>query len=205
MLISFEGIDFAGKSTQIELLCQFLESIGKSYRVVREPGGNSVSEAIRAVILDNKHATMIAEAELLLYAAARVQLVKSDIIPLLAELDVVICDRYYDSTTAYQGFGRGLDRSFITALNAFATGKLVPDRTYFLDLSVDESYARRSAKAGHENDRLEAAGREFFERVRGGYLKIAEEEKARFRVLNAARLADEIHRDIISDIKKAAL
>lgn len=202
MLVTFEGIDFAGKTTQIGKLCQFLESVGKTYRVVREPGGNSVSEAIRAVILDTKHEAMIAEAELLLYAASRVQLVKSDIIPLLREVDVVICDRFYDSTTAYQGYGRGLDRAFIGALNNFAAAGLVPDITFFLDITVEESYARRAAKAGHENDRLEAAGKEFFERVRDGYLSLAREE-ARVRVVDAARPPEEIHSDIILAIKKA--
>jgi dTMP kinase len=204
MFITFEGIDFAGKSTQIALLRQFLEARGKTVHVVREPGGNTVSEAIRDVILDTKHNTMLPEAELLLYAASRVQLVKSDILPMLAAGDIVICDRYYDSTTAYQGYGRGLDLEFIHKLNTFASVANVPDFTFYIDVTVDESYKRRTAKAGHENDRLEAAGREFFERVRLGYLELAKSEP-RFKKIAGEAPVEAIHEDIISHIKKAAI
>ena len=199
MFITFEGIDFSGKSTQIKLFTEKLDQLNKSYMMVREPGGLELCEEIRETILDNKHSDMTPETELLLYSASRAQLVIQKIKPALNSYDYIIGDRFFDSTTVYQGFGRQLDIEFIKQLNQFATRQLTPDITFLLDVSVEESYERRKS-AGRSEDRIEKAGTQFFTRVRDGYLVLAANEK-RIHVLDGTKPADEIHNKIMETIK----
>ena len=187
MFITFEGIDLSGKSTQCKLLKEYL--MGKGYDVIllREPGGTDISERIREVLLDRKSDGIVPLAEFFLYSAARAQLVEQIIRPALAEGKVVICDRYDDSSTAYQGFARGLGVEKIENINEIATGNLIPDLTFFIDISVEESLKRLKV-AGKLQDRMEAEGRKFFNLVRDGYLQLAtkhnDSEKGRFKTLN---------------------
>lgn len=199
MLITFEGIDGSGKSTQITLLKQFLDSYqGERVSVFREPGGNSVSEHIRSLLLDDKQAIQPV-TELLLFSAARAQLIADDVKPRLERNEIVILDRFYDSSTAYQGYGRqALGISDIKKLNQIAALGLVPDITFYLRLSLDEAEKRRE---GTSKDRMEQAGRDFYFRVIDGFDRMAEEE-ARFCTIDAALPIDEIHQMIIARIRK---
>lgn len=181
VLVTFEGGEGSGKSTQIRLLAARLTAAGFSVRALREPGGTSVGEAVRAVLLDPEHDGIDPRAELLLYEAARAQLVAEVIEPALDAGEVVICDRFFDSTTAYQGYGRGLPLDEVRALNMSATGGLVPDRTLVLD--VDPAVGLIRATVGGA-DRLEREDGAFHERVRAGFLAIASDEPERVRVIN---------------------
>jgi dTMP kinase len=144
MFISFEGIDFCGKTTQINLLKKYLENIGRRVEIIREPGGTAISEKIREILLNKKHLEMCDETEIFLFSAARAQVVREVIRPLIARGCVVIADRFHDSTTAYQGFGRGLSADAVKKINEFATGGTIPDLTFYLRLSVEESTKRKN-------------------------------------------------------------
>lgn len=191
MLITFEGLDYSGKSTQIKLLANRLRSTRHEVRVVREPGGTPVGERIRAILLDAQSTGMTPVGEFLLFSASRAQLVESVIKPELAAGKVVICDRFYDSSTAYQGFGRGIPLDAICTVNALATDCLIPDLTFFIDIPLDE-VERRIRERREGKDRIESSGRAFYERVRAGYLHLAGEEK-RFHVLDGMKSIEEIH------------
>ncbi len=177
--ISFEGIDFSGKTTQIKLLLDRLGEYDVKPVIVREPGGTPISEKIRDILLSPVHSEMIDKTEILLYEAARSQLVHQKIAPLLREGNYVIADRYYDSTTAYQGYGRGLNLNVVRTLNQFATSGLKPFRVFFIDISPEEARKRQIA-AGHSPDRLESGGLNFFAKIRNGFLELCKEEPARF-------------------------
>jgi len=195
VFISFEGLDFSGKSTQIGLLTEHLQSKGIRFELIREPGGTQISERIREILLDLKHKEMTNICELFLYSAARHQLVKQKIKKSLEKGTSVIADRYVDSTTAYQGYGRQLPLSFINQLNRIATEDLIPDLTFFLDLTYDDMIKRKDLRLS-DTDRLETQGREFFERIRSGYLQIAESNKERFKVIDANRAVQHISEEI---------
>ena len=198
IFITFEGIDGSGKTTQITALIQHLEKVGIPYQLFREPGGTEIGEKIRDILLDKKHDNMLPMTELLLYSASRYQLTKSQIIPALDSGKVVICDRFYDSTTAYQGFGRGIDLDFILRLNAAATDSLVPDKTFILDISLEE----RQLRFGNKNlDRLEQEALDFHKRVRDGFLKMAMNEPERFIVLEGNRSPEELSNEIWKTVK----
>jgi dTMP kinase len=169
LLISFEGIDGAGKTTQINLLSKYLESKGLSVVVLREPGGNDVSESIREILLSAKN-SINPKTELLLFEAARSELVHSVIIPALENGKIVLLDRFYDSTTAYQGFGRGLPLDDISKLNDIATSGLKPDLTFFLDIPLEVSKERSKKR---DLDRIELSGSVFFERIIEGFRHLA--------------------------------
>lgn len=194
--ISFEGIDFSGKSTQIKLLLQHLAAIGLNAEVFREPGGTKISEQIRHLLLSPENNEMSNRAELLLYSAARAQLVEEVLVPVLKNGAHLIADRFFDSTTAYQGFGRQLDMAFIRQLNDFATDGLKPYRTILIDVKPETAMHRRKL-AGRSNDRLEAENLRFYQRIREGYHQIADAEKQRFMVIDGERspqtIAAEIH------------
>lgn len=192
LFLTFEGIDGSGKSTQIEYLEKDIQKTGLDHIFIREPGGSSISEQIREVLLRQRNQEMVAETELLLFAAARAQLVAEVIKPALEQGKIVISDRFYDSTTAYQAYGRQMDLAFIQQLNAYASQGLEPDLTFYLDLKVDSALARLADRS-HKTDRIDEAGRDFMTRTRQGYLKIAEENPQRFMVLAADRPADEIY------------
>lgn len=192
-LVTFEGGEGAGKSTQIRLLADRLAASGYRVRLLREPGGTAVGEAVRSILLDTAHAGMDPRAELLLYEAARAQLVGEVIEPALESGEIVLCDRFYDSTTAYQGFGRALDVQRVGDLNELATGGLRPDLTIVLDIDPRAGVTRATA---HGADRLEAEGDSFHELVRSGFLEIAAREPERVIVIDGARSVDDVASDV---------
>ena len=184
VFITFEGVEGCGKSTQLRRVAERLSAVGMAVRELREPGGTAAGEAIRGILLDRGHAGLDARAELLLYEASRAQLVAEVIDPALQAGEVVLCDRFYDSTTAYQGFARGLPAKEIERLNAFATGGTVPDLTIVLDIETDEGLQRATGSAVGA-DRLESEALSFHERVREGFLAIARAEPERALVIPA--------------------
>jgi len=210
MLISFEGIDGSGKSTQVYLLKTYLHTRGIEALVLREPGGVALAEKIRALLLESKqdiHST----AELLLFAASRAELCETLILPALRKGTVVILDRFYDSTTAYQGFGRGLDLNVIATVNRIASFGLVPALTFYLDILPEDALLRKFSEKslplafGKDElplDRMERSGLDFYRRVREGYLTLARQEPERFVQLDALRPVSDLHREIVSHLQK---
>jgi dTMP kinase len=204
--ITFEGVEGAGKSTQCRLLADALAARGREVLVTREPGGTPLGEELRALV---KHfqgpGGIVPEAELLMFCAARAQIVRQTLLPLLCRGGVVICDRFADSTTVYQGFARGLDPAVIRTLQTFATAGRMPDLTFVLDLDADAGLARTKARAeaNAHTDRFEQEGRAFHETIRAGFLKLAAAEPGRFRVLSAARPPDELHRLVLAEVDNA--
>ena len=194
MFISFEGLDFSGKSTQVGLLADTLSLSGAKTLVLRDPGGTAIGERIRAVLLDREVLDMSDYTELFLFSASRSQLVQQIIKPALQNGTIVVCDRFYDSTTAYQGWGRGLSLDAIKTINKVAANGLVPAITYFIDIPVSEIELRMvRQKAGA--DRMEMSGRAFYERVREGFLQLAKEEP-RFEVIDGRMSIKEIRQKI---------
>ncbi len=201
MFISFEGIDGSGKSTQLALLREWFEQRGHTVVALREPGATVLSEDIRTIVLSNKQ-NITPMAELLLFSAARVQLVEKVIRPALEQQSVVLCDRYVDSTTAYQGSGRELNMEYVALCNRLATGGVMPDVTFFIDVPYEEAQLRMNFHSAHaEPDRMEKSGRVFFERVRLGYLTIARSEPHRVVVLDGMQSREIIHEHIISHVR----
>jgi len=195
IFVTFEGIDYCGKSLQLELLSQKIVNHGRLVSVIREPGGTVISEKIRDVLLKNEHNQMNSVTEILLYSAARSQVVSEKIVPHLNDGKIVLCDRFFDSTTAYQGYGRGIDLKFVENINRVATQNISPDITYLLDISVDV-YHERQNKINAEPDRMEAEGNVFFEKVRQGFLTIARQNTDRFVIIDGSKSIPEIE-DII--------
>lgn len=185
IFITFEGVEGCGKSTQVEVLREYLEAKGVEVVCTREPGGTPIAEAIRRVLLDPAHGAMSPAAELLLYEAARAQHVTERIRPALAAGAVVICDRFADSTTAYQCAGRGLGRDVVAQLHGIATGGLRPDITFVIDLPAALGLSR-AAKTGMP-DRIEREALAFHERVRAEFLRIASEEPDRIQIVDGTR------------------
>lgn len=194
MFICFEGIDGSGKSTQARLLVTRLEEQAQDVLLVREPGGTRISDSIRHILLDNDHEEMDERAESLLYLAARAQLVTEKIVPALKQGFIVISDRYTLSTFAYQGYGRGIDLAHLIQANDLATGGLVPDMTIILDIDPKTALKRREHSG---NDRIESAGVIFQEKVRTGYLELAASTAGQIEVVDAARTAPEVEKDIL--------
>lgn len=191
--ITFEGIDGSGKSTQVALLEARLQALGKTVAVVREPGGTELSERIRTLLLDHRSRNLSERAEALLFSTARAQLVHEVIIPALEEGAVVLCDRYADSTIAYQGYGRELPLKEIITTQEFATNHLRPDLRVLLDLAVDLAAERRLGSCA---DRMESAGRAFQERVRQGYLTLAHAAPEEWLVVEGSRPVEKIAAEI---------
>lgn len=200
MFITFEGIDFCGKSTQVELLKRFFEDQNKRVEIIREPGGTEISEMVRSILLDKKLYHMVMETEIFLFSAARAQLVREKIRPYLNQGIYVISDRFHDSTTAYQGFGRGLDIESVNHINNLAIGDTIPDITFFVDITVEEANKRKSMLQNFDPDRIEVSDSLFYERVRAGYLYIAD-RNSRMKVINGMKSIEEIHNDILEEIK----
>lgn len=199
--LSFEGSEGCGKSTQISLLRQRLEQEGQSVVVLREPGGTAVGEEIRHLLQHAKAGEgMTPEAELLLFAASRAQIVREKILPLLAAGTFVILDRFLDSTTVYQGMARGLPLESVRAINAFATGGTLPQMTLVLDMDPALAHQRIHA-SGREFDRMESLPLSFFEKVRQGYQQLAQEEPQRVLLIDAARTPEVIHEDLWTRIQ----
>ena len=202
MFISFEGIDGSGKSTQLAMLRSWLEQRGNTVVTVREPGATHLSESIREILLSNKQA-ITPTAELLLFSAARTHLVETVIRPTLEAGSVVLCDRFVDSTTAYQGYGRLLDLQEVQLCNTLATHHVMPSVTFYIDVPYDEAQVRMQFHpTSAEPDRMERSGRAFFERVRAGYLAIADAEPQRFITVNGVQDRAEIHRQIVSHMEE---
>ncbi len=196
--VTFEGIEGCGKTTQIRLAALWLKERGIPFLTTAEPGGTPLGLKIREILLNRGAWTIGAEAELLLFAAARAQHVRETILPALAEDRWVLCDRFADATLAYQGFGRGLDRAFIRTLNAFSALTLRPDMTILFDTPVETGLDRaRKRTAGIRpeaaEDRFEQEERAFHERIREGYLTLAAEDPERFRIIDGAAGIDTIH------------
>ena len=194
--ISFEGIDGSGKTTQINILKNKLENNNFKVMVFREPGGTDTTEKIRDIILDTKN-SISKESELFLFLAARAELVKKVIQPALNNDCFVICDRYIDSTVAYQGYGRNLDLEIIKKMNSFATSNLFPSFTFYLDINPNIMNVRMS---NNENDRIEQEHSSFFKDVRNGYL-ILEKNEERFIKIDAGRSIDSISKDIWNQLE----
>lgn len=193
--ITFEGLDGSGKTTVLNFIEQRLHQRRIPILVTREPGGTRIGDEIRQILLKTSHRGMVAKTELLLYAADRAQHVQERILPALRQGRVVLCDRYIDATLAYQGYGRGFDLDWIERLMEFATDGLKPDLTIVLDLDVAEAQARLRRRnagiSGTGHDRLDAETVEFHERVRRGYLALAQREPQRIKVISAAGTVEE--------------
>ncbi|NIW80291.1 MAG: dTMP kinase [Calditrichae bacterium] len=199
--ISFEGIDFSGKTTQIKRLIAGLKKENIEVKLVREPGGTVISEKIREILLDATYREMEAHTEILLYSAARAQLVHQKILPLLKAGEYLIADRFFDSTTTYQGYGRSLNIAFVKQLNQFATSNLVPYKTFFIDISPEEA-VRRKEKAGIKSDRLESEDISFYQSIRKGFKKLCEENPERFVTIPGQGSVEEVSHLIEDTIKQ---
>jgi dTMP kinase len=200
-LLSFEGSEGCGKSTQIALLAAHLKSQGQAVEVLREPGGTAIGEQIRHLLQhSNEGQTLTPEAELLLFAASRAQLVREKVRPLLETGVFVILDRFLDSTTVYQGIARGLPPASVQAINDFAVGSTLPHLTILLDLDTETAWSRIQA-TGRELDRMESQPRAFFEKVRQGYLQQAKAEPERIVIVDAGRSPEAIHASLLTLIE----
>jgi len=195
-LLSFEGSEGCGKSTQIALLRTRLEAAGRAVVVLREPGGTELGESIRHLLQHAKEgAAMTPETELLLFAASRAQLVREKIRPLLEAGTFVILDRFLDSTTVYQGIARGLPLESVRAINHFAIGGTLPHLTLVLDMDSATAW-QRIHQSGRELDRMESQPQSFFEKVRQGYLEVAQAESARVKIIDASATPEIVHENI---------
>lgn len=193
--ITFEGCEGSGKSTQIELFRKYLENKGVEYLFVREPGGTEISEKIRAIILDVENSKMTDEAEALLYASARAQLIKEKILPALNSGKLVLCDRYIDSSFAYQAYARGLGMDFISKINSYAIENCMPDKTVFLNISSKDAFLRKGG--ADKDDRIELSGADFHQKVYEGYLKVAKIYPDRFLLIDCLGEKQQTHQNII--------
>lgn len=203
LFISMEGPDGAGKSTQIEMLRKYLEDKGYEIVITREPGGTVISEAIREVILNKEYKEMCPNTELLLYAAARAQLVSEVIRPALEAGKAVICDRFLESSVVYQGIARGLGIERVYAVNDYALEGLRPHLTILLDLDAKEGLRRKKQQA--ELDRMEAEGLEFHQKVAEGYRILAGREPERIMKISATLPKEDIHAKIVLAIEERIL
>ncbi len=199
MFISFEGVEGSGKSTQARMAAEALKNEGRRVVLTSEPGGTPISQGIREVLLDSSHGAMEPVTELLLYAAARRQHLYELILPALDEGKVVITDRFSDSTSAYQGTGRGLEMGLIRELDRMVTGGLKPDLTLILDIDVEEGLMRN--RGAGKRDRLELEDVEFHKRVREGFLDIANNEPERVKLVQVGGDKDEVHARVMAVIK----
>jgi dTMP kinase len=200
MFITFEGLDLTGKSTQAKLLHYYFKKNNIKSILLREPGGTVISEKIRKILLDKEHLEMFPLTEFLLFSAARAQLVDEVIKPALKKGVIVLCDRYHDSSTAYQGYGGKLDLKKVLLVNNFATSGLNPDITFFFDLNPAEAF-KRHKKRGSSKDRMEQKNIAFYNRVFKGYKELALKYE-RFIVIDASKSVELIHKQIIRVVKR---
>lgn len=198
--ITVEGTDGAGKSTQIELLVKYLQNNGFEVVVTREPGGTSISEKIREIILDVENSEMSDITEALLYAASRAQHINQKIKPAVENGKVVICDRFVDSSIAYQGYARGLDMSLIEDVNMYAVDGMVPDATLFFDIKPEIGIARK--KNVQSLDRIEKEALDFHYKVYNGYKELLEKYPQRIKRIDAEKDVEEVHAQVVEVLKE---
>lgn len=198
--ITFEGCEGVGKTTQVDRLKRYLEKSGQPALFLREPGGTVISEKIREMLLSKENDKMNGKCEALLYSAARAQLLGEVVAPALEKGSIVVCDRFTDSTFAYQGAARGLGVDFIDELNKLTCGDIVPDVTVFLDLHPREAFARKGG--ADKNDRLESQSIEFHEKVYLGYKEIASRYPERFICIDASKDADGVWEEVIALLRR---
>lgn len=201
--ITFEGCEGVGKSRQVKMLEEYLQKNNVKYYLTREPGGTKISEQIRKIILDGNNVEMSDEAEVLLYAASRAQLVNEELLPRIENGELVICDRYLDSSLAYQGKARGLGYEFVEKCNSYSIQRLMPDCTVFLRLPPEEAFKRKGGV--DKTDRLELSGLEFHNKVFEGYNELAEKDPQRFAVIDASGSKEQTHAKIIDALKKKGI
>lgn len=207
MFVTFEGVDGAGKSTQLRLTANYLEQSGYSICSTREPGGTIIGDHIRHILHNVRHTEMTPEAEILLYSASRAQLVRQVIQPRLARGHIVLCDRYAESTYAYQGYGRRLDLDWLRRVTTFATQGLQPDLIIYLDLPITEGLRRKAAAQSQGEsllNRMDRLDRAFYRRVRAGYLTMAQTDPARWLIIEATAPATAIHQVIRQRVGRLA-
>ncbi len=200
-LITFEGIEGCGKTTQIRMAGEYLTAKGVSLVITEEPGGTPLGKKIREILLNRGPYSIAPAAELLLFIASRSQHVKDVILPALQEDKWVLCDRFFDATLAYQGFGRGLDINFIKSLHDFSSASLKPALTVLLDMPVEAGLGRAMDRIAHgagivSEDRFEREDRKFHQKVREGYLWLAKEDSKRYRIIDASRDIGTVHREV---------
>lgn len=198
--VTFEGCDGCGKSTQLKLLSTYLTENNIPHIFTREPGGGKISEAIREILLNGKNGDMTDECEALLFAAARVQHLRDRVEPALREGKLVICDRYVDSSLAYQAYARELGREFIEKINAYALENYLPDLTVFIDLTPEAAFRRKHG--ADENDRMEQAGMTFHKRVYEGYSALANEYPERIARVDGEKTPNEIFESVLALLKE---
>ncbi len=201
MFITFEGIDASGKTTQVDLLETELKESGARVLRTRQPGGTQIGQIIRQILLNPDHTQLVAEAEVLLYMADRIQHIKEVILPALDDGQIVLCDRYHDATLAYQGGGRQLDLSWLKPIQD--KHLITPDMTFWFDISVEDSQERlqkRNQSQGTENCRLESENTLFFERVNAAYSQMCSDEPERFVRIDALGDISEIHRRVLASV-----
>ena len=203
MFITFEGPEGGGKSTQIRMLAQALENLGHDLVLTREPGGTITGNKIRQIVLEDTSLQIEPLTEFLLYSASRSQLVREVIQPALQQGSIVLCDRYFDSSLAYQGYGRGLDLRFLQDVTWEATGGLRPHLTFLMDLPPKVGLERAAARG--QFDRLEQADLQFHERVREGFLNLAAAEPERFCVLDATHTPEDLHAAILQIVQNTLI
>ena len=199
MFVTFEGPDGSGKTTQVNMLKEYLGKAGHPVLTTREPGGTSIGETIRRLLLDMGDNRMDTRTETLLFNAARAQLIEEEIRPALDAGKIVLCDRFADSTLAYQGYGRQQDRSELKRLIEYATGGLHPDLTVYLDLPPERGLRRKLARHLNRLDSLELS---FHEQVRKGYQKLIDQQPQRWAVINANRTREEVHHDVVQALQR---
>jgi len=203
LFITFEGPDGAGKTTQIKRLAEYAANLSREIIVTREPGGTPVSDLIRSIVLSPVHTELRDQTEVLLYAASRAQHVYEKIVPALERGSIVLCDRFVDASIAYQAFGLDIDVATVRVINQFATGGLVPHRTYMLDISAEESIRRLHDRAQGAIDagvdRIEQRKLDYHQRVREAFLRIADQNRERVQVIAADRSVETIAAEIAED------
>ncbi len=198
--ITLEGCEGSGKSTQLKKLEEYFIKSGKSFVFTREPGGTPISEDIRKIILDGKNVEMTDQTEALLYASSRAQHITEKILPAKNQGKIVICDRYIDSSFAYQAYARGLGMDFIQGVNVFAIQNCMPDLTLFFDISPEDAFRRKGG--ADKDDRLEQSGLEFHKKVYAGYKQLAQDYPQRISVIDATKTADEVFESVLEILRK---
>lgn len=203
VFITVEGMDGCGKTTQIDNIVQYLRQQGREVLVTREPGGTKVGEKIRDILLDVDNKGMNSVTEIMLYAASRAELVSNLIMPALKEGKVVLCDRFVDSSIAYQGFGRDLGLEMVEEINRYALQGCKPNLTFFFDISPDEVMARKTRS--EKEDRIESEAMEFHRRVYQGYLQAMKRDRQRVKIIDARKSAKEVFGEVIVYLDRCVL